>query len=271
MTRVSPKRDVAHLGPRPSFYDSRPAVKLEPLITARDLHKDHDPRMAVIVGSGPSLKGFDFTSLDRPWIYSFAINQEMWRNRESYTPSAWIFYDSGVADAHRKDVVPDGVDIFSRGAILQHLVSKAEWPRNPFPEWAHRVRGFDVGHPWKHNQGCLYMSKTTATAALTQAVLMGFKHIALLGVDCFTKNDLYYYDGGLPSARKARSARRLDSERYMEDRHIRMITDFTHVAQELRKMGWPGRVYQCSLESPCAPFGVDCQVPWGAAVHSYGR
>ena len=271
MPRVSPARGGEVSGPCPPFYTSRPAIKLEPSLKASDLHKDHDSRMAVIVGSGPSLKDFDFSQLDRPWVYTLAINEEMFRNQDEYRADSWIFFDSGVADKHRKDDIPDGVEIFTRGPILQHLISKSAWPGNPFPDWAHRVRSFETGHPWRPDMGRLYMSKTTATAALTQAVLMGFKHIALLGVDCYTRQDLYYYDGQVPSVRRKRSGRQLDESRYMEDRHVRMITDMTHVAQKLRQMEWPGQVYQCSLESPCAPFGVDCKVPWAAAVHRYGR
>lgn len=272
-------------GAPPFFTAERRKSTFGTLHQASDLFKDYDDRMCVIVGSGPSLQEFPFDQLDRPWIYSFGINHEPWRNMHLYTPNAWIFFDWGVARQHDMakecPLCPGGMieppveHIFTRQQIVQDMLAKSRWLPDAEPEqqqqvppWLHRAYTFAIQQPWSLGCGRAYMRRTTATAALTLAVQMGFKHIALLGIDMFTRKKVYYYTGLRPSQKPSRNKTALGDDRYAEDRHLKMMADFTHVSQRLKAAGWDGHVYQCSLRSPMSCFE---KVPYEVAIHRYGR
>ena len=98
----------------PSFHGT-----YETLHKASDLHKAHDHRLAVILGSGTSLDEdhFDFSQLDREWISVFAINCEPFKDTaREFVPEFWIFYDAGVYNRHNGKGI---CSCCSRGGVPQ--------------------------------------------------------------------------------------------------------------------------------------------------------
>lgn len=268
----------------PPFYEEarRQGKKgsYQPYRHIREFKSDHNPNLAVVVASGSSLSSFQFSQLKRSWITTFAINEEAFRNREHYIPDWWIFYDTNVLDRHRGGAsspcalcgetgeLDSKTRVLTRTSLFQHAISQAQWPHKPIPDWLGRVVGYETSNPYKPGSEYLYLKKTTATAAISAAVMMGHKHIALLGVDCYTRPDAYYYTGHGPKKKMRRGMTPLGNGRYSEDRHIRMMTDFTHVAKALERVGWPGTIYQCSTLSPMSCFE---KVRWEEACRRYGR
>lgn len=234
------------------------------LFTVDQLYKDHDDRTAVIVGSGTSLRGFDFTELNRDDLYTIVINDECFRNQEAYRPSMWIFNDENVLDRYRRHNVDRRITIVSRQVNLHNAIHRAT-KFGAVPDWVWRIHEYTTTKRWGWERNQLYMHRTTAAPALILAAKMGFKKVILLGIDFFTPPDAYYYSGEtkareLPS--RARSE--LGNGHYMEDRHLRMAMDLTHVHENLQLVQWPGQVIQTSLHSPLSCFP---KMTWEEARH----
>lgn len=240
----------------PPFYRRRSALSTaETLFSAVDLFKDHDDRKALVLGSGTSLKGFDFSKLADESVYVFAINDEGHRNRDQYVPEAWIFFDLTILNRYRDAEVPSGVEILTTKANVVNAIKGAErHDKKPVPEWVHRIRVFETCRIWDPNTDLLLMHRTTASAALCLAVKMGFKQIGLAGTDFYTPEDQYYYvDGQGPRVLKKRARNYIDDDIYMEPRHIKMVHDMTRVKEGLDRAGIEVDIHQTSMRSP-----LDC-------------
>jgi len=146
----------------------------------------------VILGSGPSLKGFDFKSLYDPEVPVFAINLEI--KRKEFTPRFWVYNDPEVAVAVMTE------DYYVPLTTMVFEPSDKVFPARP---WASQVVKVDMNYcdyagaygeypDWQLEDDLVYTFATTATTALVLAVKLGFKHIRMLGVDL--AGDGYYED-----------------------------------------------------------------------------
>ena len=257
-----------------SVESARPESLGERFSSASDLFKEHDSRLAVIVGSGTSLATMRFEDLMRPWIYTFAINHEPWRNSDKYIPNSWIFFDKGVAIDHGSpskcrwcggnDEISDSTTVFSRKKVIDEIIAEGRSPR-----WMKNLRIYENEYPWEPHRGKVYMNKTTATAALSLAIEMGFKTVAMLGVDLYAPENGYYYHGVNPKNKiTPRPSQKKFGEKRIDAQHQQMLGDFSYMNTRMKKLAKEVKVYQCSMGSP-----LDCfeKAPWQEVVRRYGR
>lgn len=232
--------------------------------TANELFKDHDDRIAVILGSGSSLRGFDFSVLDDPLFAVTAINDEVFRNKDSFKPEIWMFFDNTVADRFREYVIDPDIMILSKENMHQELLHWSLFRSKPVPRWLHRLKTFKSNRRWDINGEHFYMNKTTAVPALCLAIKRGFKKIILLGVDFYSTSDCYYYIGEEPKDKPERAKSYIDDNQYMEDRHVMMVSDMTQIHKELERANWDGKIFQTSMLSPLSCFE---KAPWESAIN----
>jgi len=225
-----------------------------------ELFRPYDSRLAVIVGSGTSLRSFDFKQLAKNDIFTFAINHEPWRGAEHYRANALIYCDAALSAMHIDTPCPTCGGTFSNLEVDHIFTSREEVKRL-------ELRGveaecvlskaykFEVTRgSWSPGCGKAFMDRTTATAALSMAIEMGFKDIAMIGVDLYSEDEQYYYTGGKPSPFKRAGSTKLSDGRYMEDRHSGMLAAFLQVGNKLKVSNWDGNIYQCSKWSPLEIF-----------------
>lgn len=243
----------------PVFNGSRSTFRS--LHRVDELYADHDPRTAIIVGSGPSLRNFPWEQLDRSRFFRICINREV--QHEEFPVDVWIWYDAQILKDYRNFPVSKETKVLTRPPMVHSMVH-GHTPKSPVPDWGHRIYMFETTRTWTLDHPSFYMHRTTAVPALILAVRMGFKRILLLGLDCYTEPELYYHTGEKPqSGRRKRAIVRLQDGAYAEDRHVQMMTDFTKVGSMLTKAQWPGRIIQCSVKSPMSCFE---KMPWERAA-----
>lgn len=255
----------------PPFFRELPRSGWGSLHTVDELYSDDpDPRTCCIIGSGPSLKGFPFEQLNRPYFFTMAINDEAFKNRDKYRPDVWIFNDWNVCERYTGYDVDENITIVSKTANVNQAIVDS-YKRKAIPSWLHRIHEYTTTRRWFGASPHLYMHRTTAAPAICLATRMGFKRIVLLGIDFYTAGKSYYYANGLNPKVSARMLPRRSKvelqvnergevESYMEDRHLRMIMDLTHVCEVLRKERWDGTIYQTSMQSPLSCFP---KATWG--------
>lgn len=211
---------------------------------ADDFYRAHDDRIAVIIGSGPSLRGFNFGDLNDSRFVTFAINNEAWNNRELYAPDFWIFGDDHVGTARVAQHLPKRTTVLTKETNIKKLTDGRR------AIWSDRIFGFDTRSKanWSFNSEWVPLSKTTGTAAVALAARMGFKKIVLLGVDCFGSKSLGYYHDGRTKTRMP--VTREDGDLYITAQHDQMLNSWRIVADGLDRWGWAGKIYQTSLSSP---------------------
>jgi len=125
-----------------------------------------------IVGSGTSMKNFDWSLLDDPKKFIVAIN-----NNYTKLPSAQILYctDEPWVKEHAEDI-----ENFN-GVIYQGVLNLTNPPKHPVVDKRWHLTGFD-GYETK--EGCLKHGSNSAYAALNMcAAHLGFKKIHLVGID----------------------------------------------------------------------------------------
>ena len=178
------------------------------------------PDLAIIIGSGPSLKDFEWWTLNDDRFWTVALNAEIARNREWYVPDAWVLNDRAMADRARHLEIPNETAIHPPIDLVMSYEK-----RGPLPVWWDRIA--------PHSYHVRY---TLATAAVEIAVERGFTEIALLGCDCQGA----YYDPKQPG-----------KDWYNEYRHQRVINRWGWLAQKLPA---DVNVYQCCQDSPLEVF-----------------
>lgn len=250
----------------PPFYMEEPTELYRSLNEVSDIFKDRDDRIAVILGSGSSLEGFDFSCLDNSLFSVTAINDECFRNRDDFVPDVWMFFDDTVMMRFGKHHIDDRITICSRKQIVQEGVLRAKYIKRPIAEWLHRVVTFDATKHWRLDRDLLFMNRTTATPALCLAVRRGFRKIILLGIDFYSNDNIYYYTGQKPLDKPQRSKHYIADNIYMEDRHVRMLHDMTHVAKVLRESEWDGEIIQTSMHSPLSCWQ---KKTWAQAINHF--
>lgn len=159
-----------------------------------------DKRIAVVVGSGPSLADFDFEKLRDPGLWVIGINREPFI-RDTSLYDAWIYSDAWFSDEYGKRDL-SGVMVFETHALDGE-------PLNDHRSWASDSYLFDQGYmrsekpdrfrghvDWSYEKDSLFTLGTTATAAINLVLKLGFRKVALLGLDLAHGKDgqQYYSD-----------------------------------------------------------------------------
>lgn len=212
-----------------------------------ELFKPDDPRIAVIVGSGTSLRGFRFSDLNDSRFVTFAINEEAWNNRDAYFPDFWIFGDDHVGMKRWNTPLPPRTRVLTKDGNLWKF-------SNGRPMiWLDKTYGFGCKNDsnWSMNVDWVPCRKTTATAAVALAAKMGFKRIILLGIDCYASRTLGYYHDGRPKQRTEITEK--DGDLYQTVQHREMMKSWKILAEGFKRYGWNGKIYQTSFDSPI-PF-----------------
>lgn len=222
-----------------------------------DLKKDYDPRLAVVVGSGPSLRDFDRSQLDRNWINSIVINNEFQRAEGHFKPNIWIINDPPYYRTLAQSAYEPWCDV--QIVLSSHIYEAAyqdQSGRYEVYEPLLRNAAFYRGTPrfWEPKTGTFLARKTTATAALCLAHWMGHPHVAMLGVDLYFLPDAYYYDGSKRGRANTRSLLEIRPGIFQDDRHIEMMADFVKWKWWLNRRHRPMEVSQCSILSPMTCF-----------------
>jgi hypothetical protein len=223
----------------------------EPVRWVDDLFKDFGYRKdtAVIVGSGPSVRHVDLSLFNSKKVCTFCINDEVVRARGKYHPNFWVFNDPMVLDKYRMLEVDIKTSIVCSHLSVQQAFGSLNWPQRPLPDWIWRVYQYKGTQKWKETyQNHLFVRRTTATVCLMLAMRMGFSKIALVGVDMYQDDNGYYYDGsgGKPTTK----ANPLGGGIYFHTKHARMLADLKSIRSRIDELGWPGEVYQTSMDSP---------------------
>lgn len=144
------------------------------------LIKTSKKRSAVILGSGPSLKGFDFKNFQDFDVFGMNSAYRYWEQIGWY-PKYYSCLDS-VVGADHKDAIEDmiersqdlGIEFFLlRGDLISYLSPKQN---------ADRIINFDLlknDHP---SLACEPI--TTGSHTMAWATILGYDKIFLLGIDC---------------------------------------------------------------------------------------
>lgn len=138
---------------------------------------------AIILGNGPSLKGFDFSSeLDGLTTFGLNVAFRYW-NKINWYPSYYSCLDPAVCECHKESIweliknkKENGIKKFILRANAIHFYQKMGYDMTD-------VINFDFWHI--RNKFTKFFSKFLTTGALTTlwAASLGFKNIILLGID----------------------------------------------------------------------------------------
>lgn len=180
--------------------------------------------LGVVVGSGGSLKDFDFRLLNDRRILSIALNHEIAMNAAHYIPRAWLIQDALAADLYRDHYLPKEIDIWVGDKTFQVLEEQGK----ALPSWWRRAKC--------HNYRVRYNVATAAVDLLAKTYRVD--EIALLGCDLY---------GGCYNPAHPGHQRYLTKSDVFKDplqRWIQFAQEFDH----------PCPVHQCSLNSPLNVF-----------------
>jgi hypothetical protein len=153
---------------------NRPAVKLKSNRKNKTLEldpKDYD-YTCYIVGSGPSMKTFNWALLDDPKKFVVIIN-----NNYTKLPNAQILYctDEPWVKEHANDI-----EDFA-GVIYQGVLNLSNPPKHPVIDKRWHLTG---PHGYETREGSLRHGSNSAYAAINMcAAHLGFKKIYLVGID----------------------------------------------------------------------------------------
>ena len=135
---------------------------------------------AIIIGNGPSLKGFDFSRFDKFTTFGMNAAYRYW-DQINWYPDYYSCLDLAVGLSHKGQIkrLIENSDTYGIKAFLlrDNLITKLGKIRN-----LNRVVNFDK----LKNQSDFLTPPTITTGSHTAAwaALLGFKNLFLMGVDC---------------------------------------------------------------------------------------
>lgn len=134
---------------------------------------------AVIMGNGPSLRGFDFNRLKNFDVFGMNAAYRFW-DRLDWYPQFYSCLDLLVGESHAHEIkrLIENAHIYGikRFLLLDNLIQKLEVSRN-----RNRVINFDI---LKNGSELLSApSVTTGSHTAAWASFLGYKEIFLLGID----------------------------------------------------------------------------------------
>jgi hypothetical protein len=201
-----------------------------------------------VVGTGPSLNGFDFSELENRFV--IALNHAIDFFPDG--PSMHIFSDVALCKFWKKSKrASHTLVVCQSGARDQLNNSKVSWRRQMCvfrrtPKGARTVKLEDAD---------LFVANTVACGAIQLCWKMGAERVFLLGVDGYRTNDMYYADGS-KYPKGERPAKRVEEDgRIVEERHVRFERNMNELKSALHEKGaytgsWPASsVYNLSPTS----------------------
>lgn len=196
----------------------------------RGTYRDQD---VFVVGTGPSLTGFDFTRLNG--LCTIALNDAV--KIPGYKPTFAMFADTGIWTRYRDMALPEGTRMVCKKRARENFLRyKACSFRDRI---LHYNQVSDISGLREEDDG-LFIQRTVATGGICLAWKMGAKRVFLLGVDGYKFEDRYYHDGSVKRVEK-RKERKLDQEgRIIQDRHDWWIKNM----DELRAFFDKRKIYQ---------------------------
>ncbi|UCG53522.1 MAG: class I SAM-dependent methyltransferase [Candidatus Latescibacterota bacterium] len=176
-----------------------------------DLFGSYKGADAFVMGTGTSLAGFDWTSMNDK--LTIALNDAV--KAPGFKPKFHIFCDVGIWARYRNMNYPEGC------AMVCQKRARAQFLR--WEHWKDPDQVFHFNHVSMPDQmtdvdDSLYVSRTVATGGITLAWKLGARRIFLLGVDGYKFSDRYYYDGSTKRPEKRREVKAGDG-RISQDRH----------------------------------------------------
>lgn len=245
-------------GTRPYRGANRMIETLPPIPT--------EGRVAVIVGTGPQVKDFDFRQLNSYNYVTFAINDAWLKFRPNY----WVVNDIGVVDKFASHYVDPSITFVTNqvnlGLSMGRFQSGKHKQVNRANSCLHRAyfynqaRSADID-ALVREKNKVFIRHTTATAAASVAMKLGLRKIVLLGVDMCYQEPGGYYGGTRRKWGEERDEEMLKkSKRHGEvwqtSAQENMCKQFEELQINLRTTGL--KIYQTQLVSP-----VEVEkIPW---------
>ena len=166
-----------------TFYDKSQAVLMQhrgTFLNSQGLpFTGPTDRVAIILGNGPSLKGFDFSRLKSFDVFGMNAAYRYW-DRIGWYPQYYSCLDTVLGLSHAQEIkrLIENAHIYGIRQFLlrDNLISQLDLSRN-----AERVINFDVIKPSSRILSAPTISTGSHSAAW--AAWLGYKNICLLGID----------------------------------------------------------------------------------------
>ena len=240
-----------------------------PLKGIKELSDAHKGEDIFVVGTGPSLMGFDFSSLND--FTTIALNDAV--KAPGFEPSYHLFSDTCIWHRYKKPFeYPQKTKIIAQDQPCINLRKSHQGAKKHSDFIGFRIRGLRLIRKEGTGPDCLFTGRTVANAGMLLARNMGAERVFLMGVDGYClegpdkhnkeKGKVHYYDGrphekGDQQSRPAMGVGRDDGHERMVVRrlsnmayHLELIYTACMLPLYPSEPGWPGRgVYNLSEHS----------------------
>lgn len=213
-------------------------------VDIRFLHHKWFDGDAFVVGTGTSLRGFDYSLLDNR--FTIALNCAV----KQFSPALLIFSDDQLWRRYYKLPLKKSTAVVCQsGAVHYFEKDKKCCFRNQVFLFKRTTRP-----PVKVTDEMLHVGRTVACAAIYLCWKLGVRRVFLLGVDGYRVSDAYYSDGSLHQ-KGDRAITKRSGKLLQEDRHLRWNTTMEEAKVFFKSVGvypsaWPGPgVYNLNHES----------------------
>jgi hypothetical protein len=230
-------------------------------------HKDKD---IFILGTGPSLLGFDWTRMNGR--LTIALNDAV-RAQEGFVPRYHLFSDGNLyepAKSREQRNPLGGYRKFKYDPITDIICGRHQrilFIRHRPAEWPNKVWQFcacGAAQSMQENDNHLFVNRTVATGAICLAWKLGAKRIFILGVDGYKLRmkdgkEVYYHNGTPkpPERRKEMTKEFGEHVKVIQtDRHSFWVRQMDELKKRLNVLGaaydgpWPARgIYNLSKDS----------------------
>ncbi|WP_416876865.1 FkbM family methyltransferase [Litorimonas sp.] len=135
---------------------------------------------AIILGNGPSLKGFDFSNFEGKAVFGMNAAYRYW-DKINWYPDYYSCLDLVLGLSHKEEIkrlIENSHEYGIKKFLLRdNLIQQMGPIKN-----GDRVVNFDIIQPHSH----LLSAPTISTGSHTAgwAAMLGYKHIYLMGIDC---------------------------------------------------------------------------------------
>lgn len=193
----------------------------------------HEGANIIVVGSGSSMMGFDYSRLN-PFV-TIALNDSV--KAPGFVPRYHLFSDGHLYEGHAKRNPSGGYQKWLYSPLTKVICPKNQrqcFVNDRGADWGQAYQFDPTGSPnaIKPGDDGLFVNRTVATGAIMLAWKLGASRIWLMGIDGYKMNvpddtggrkDLYYFDGTSkpPEKRKTvhKKAHGGDAVMVVQDRH----------------------------------------------------
>ena len=207
-------------------------------------HKWYDGD-AFVVGTGTSLRGFDYSCLDNR--FTIALNCAV----KQFSPAVLIFSDDQLWRRYYKLPLKKSTAVVCQAGAVHYL--ERETKKCCFGKQLFRFRR-TTRPPVKVTDDMLQVGRTVACGAVYLCWKLGVRRVFLLGVDGYRVSDAYYSDGSLHQ-KGDRAITKRSGNLLQEDRHLRWNSTMEEAKAFFKSVkvypsSWPGPgVYNLNPQS----------------------